>query len=52
MFPYTEQYTEFDKHIQNNDLLHKIHQKCQATFEKSQKSKKFREKQNAKSICF
>ena len=33
MFPYTEKYTESESDIQNNDLLYKIDQQCQNTFE-------------------
>ena len=33
MFPYTVKYTESEYDIQNNDLLYKIDQKCQNTFE-------------------
>ena len=33
MFLYTEKYTEAESDIQNNNLLNKIHQKCQNTFE-------------------
>ena len=33
MFPYTVEYTESESDIQNNDLLYKIYQKCQNTFE-------------------
>ena len=33
MFPYTEKYTESESDIQNNDLLYKIDQNCQNTFD-------------------
>ena len=33
MFLYTEKYTESESDIQNNDLLYKINQQCQNTFE-------------------
>ena len=33
MFPYRVKYTESEYDIQNNDLLYKIHQKHQNTFE-------------------
>ena len=33
MFPYTEKYTESESDIQNSNLLYKIHQKHQNTFE-------------------
>ena len=33
MFPYTEKYTESESDIQNNDLLYKIDQQCQNTFD-------------------
>ena len=33
MFPYTEKYEESEYDIQNNNLLYKIHPKCQNTFE-------------------
>ena len=33
MFPYTVKYTESEYDIQNNDLLYKIDQQCQNTFE-------------------
>ena len=34
MFPYTVNYTESESNIQNNNLLYKIDQQCQNTFEK------------------
>ena len=33
MFPYRVTYTESEYDIQNNDLLYKIHPKCQNIFE-------------------
>ena len=33
MFPYTVKYTESEYDIQSNDLLYKIDQQCQSTFE-------------------
>ena len=33
MFPYRIKYTESEYDIQNNDLLYKIHQQCQNTFD-------------------
>ena len=33
MFPYTVKYTDSEYDIQNNDLLCKIDQQCQNTFE-------------------
>ena len=33
MFPYTVKYTESESDIQNINLLNKIHQQCQNTFE-------------------
>ena len=41
MFPYTVKYTESGYDIQNNDLLYKIDQECQNTFEKPVFSKKY-----------
>ena len=38
MFIYTEKYTESEKHIQNINLLYKIHQRCQNTFEQIETS--------------
>ena len=32
MFPYRVKYTESEYYIQNNNLLYKIHQQCQNTF--------------------
>ena len=37
MFPYRVKYTESESDIQNNDLLYKIDQQCQNTFEKLEK---------------
>ena len=31
----TEKYTESDSDIQNNNLLYKVHQKCQNTFQQA-----------------
>ena len=42
MFPYTEKYTESEYDIQNNNLLYKIDQQCQNTFEHFQKFEKFK----------
>ena len=50
MFPYREKYTESESDVQNNDLLYKITQTCQNTFENSEKIWEFRE--NQKSIFF
>ena len=33
MFRYTQKYTDSDKRIQNNNLLYKLHQQYQNTFE-------------------
>ena len=33
MLPYTVKYDESEYDIQNNILLHKIHQQCQITFD-------------------
>ena len=33
MSPYRDEYTESESDIQNNNLLYKIHQQCQTTFE-------------------
>ena len=33
MFPYTEKYIESEADIQNNNLLYKLDQQCQNTFE-------------------
>ena len=40
MFPYRVKYTEFESDIQNNDLLYKISQQCQNTFEHLEHIKK------------
>ena len=40
MFPYRVKYTESEYDIQNNDLLYKIDQQCQNTFEHWENSKK------------
>ena len=50
MFPYRVKYTESESDIQNNDLLYKIDQKCQNTFENLDLGEKIRE--NQKSIFF
>ena len=40
MFPYRVKYTESESDIQNNDLLYKIDQQCQNTFEILKNGKK------------
>ena len=40
MFPYTEKYTESVSDIQNNDLLYKLHETYQNTFEILEKTRK------------
>ena len=39
MFPYRVKYTESESDIQNNNLLYKIHQTCQNTFDLGANSK-------------
>ena len=45
MFPYRVKYNESEYDIQNNDLLYKIEQKCQNTFEMLQTWKFSKSKQ-------
>ena len=45
MFPYRDKYTESEYDIQNNNLLYKIHQKCQNTFDFSEYVGNLRENQ-------
>ena len=42
MFLYTEKYTESEYDIQDNNLLYKIHQKHQNTYEQTQIARNFR----------
>ena len=42
MFPYTVKYTESKSDIQNNNVLYKIDQQCQNTFELWEKMKKIK----------
>ena len=42
MFPYSVKYIESEYDIQNNDLLYKIDQTYQNTFEMLENSKKFK----------
>ena len=41
MFPYRVKYTESEYDIHNNDLLYKLHQRCQNTFEMLEKLEMF-----------
>ena len=41
MIIYTENDTESDKRIKNNNLKNKIHQQCQNAFEQSQRFQMF-----------
>ena len=61
MFPYRVKYTESESDIQHNDLLYKIDQKCQNTFEcldclgknrENQKSVFFKKKRISKLSAF
>ena len=45
MFPYRAKYTESETNIQNNDLLYKINQAHQNTFEHLETNQKFRKKE-------
>ena len=50
MIIYTEEYTGSDKRIQNNKLLHKIHQQCQNTFKLSKIIEKSKNERNNRII--
>ena len=53
MFPYTEKYTESESDIQNNNLLYKIHPKCQNSFEQPECFEIFRkQKTKNRNITF
>ena len=45
MFPYTEKYAESEYDIQNNNLLYKVDQQCQNTFEHLEEIEHFRNNQ-------
>ena len=46
MFPYRVKYTESEYDIQNNDLLYKIDQTCQNTFEHLENIENFQKQSN------
>ena len=46
MFPYRVQYTESEDDIQNNNLLYKIHPKCQNIFEMLETFENLKDKTN------
>ena len=52
MFPYTVKYTESEYDFQNNNLLYKIHQQYQNTFEKPICSKCSKNRKQSKKTNF
>ena len=52
MFPYRVKYTESEYDLQDNNLLYKIHQQCQNTFELLEFFRKRKKRKYKKRKCY